>query len=72
MVLSPLVCLAGLAGLASPWLIFLVVLATQALLGVRDFHSLAFLVVLRDLGVPEDQLGLVDQECLVLLLLESL
>lgn len=72
MVLSPLVCLAGLAGLASPWLIFLVVLATLALLEVQDCHSPACLVVLRDLGVLEVRLGLVDQECLVLLLLESL
>lgn len=62
-VLSPLACLAGLVRLASQWLIFLVVLASLALPGVQDSHSLAFLEVLRDLGVLEVQLGLVDQDC---------
>lgn len=67
MVLFALVFLAVLASLASLWLIVLVVLATLALLGVQDFHSLVFLVVLRDLGALEVQQGLVGQECLALL-----
>jgi hypothetical protein len=69
MVLSPLVSLGVLANLASQWLIVLVVLATLALLGVQDFHSLAFLVDRKDPGVLEVQRGLEDQEYLVLLLL---
>lgn len=69
MVLSSLVFLGVLADLASQWLMVPAVLATLALLGVQDFHSLVFLVAQMDLGALEVQQGLVDQEYLPLLLL---
>lgn len=69
MVLSPLVFLGVLANLASQWPMVPVVQATLALLGVRDFPGLVFLVVQMDLGALEVQRGLVDREYLALLLL---
>lgn len=68
MVLSPLVFLGVLANPASQWPMVPVVRATLALLGVRDFRVLVFLVVQMGLGALEVQQGLVGQEYLALLL----
>lgn len=68
MVLSPLVFLGVLANPASQWPMVPVVRAALALLGVRDFRDLVFLVVQMGLGALEVQQGLVGQEYLALLL----
>lgn len=68
MVLSPLVFLGVLANPASQWPMVPVVRAALALLGVRDFRDLVFLVVQMGLGALEVQRGLVGQEYLALLL----